>query len=151
VAIGWTDGHEWQHTHIRIENENREIGGVINERGKHLKMKTLNSTSKFLIYATFQAIRHPKTPITYFYCNKCKIRFPASSSECPKCGDNVVGSPDHRQESPIPWWGSCLVIVAGIAAWIASACLEVAGLDEAGRVLVYIPLGALFGMSFKRD
>jgi len=112
-------------------------------------MKTLPAPH-FLIYAVFQALRHPRMPISYYYCPKCRVRFPASSTACPKCGDKVESSPDSRQESPVPWWGSVGCIIIGIGAWIASACLEVPGLDEAGRVLVYIPLGSLFGMSFKR-
>ncbi|MBA7680926.1 hypothetical protein ES703_89247 [subsurface metagenome] len=114
-------------------------------------MKTLNPAPKFLIYAVFRAVRHPRTPISYFYCTKCKVRFPASSSECPKCGDKVGESPDPRQESPLPWWASIICIIIGIGAWIASAALQIGGLDEAARALVYIPLGSLFGMSLKRD
>lgn len=114
-------------------------------------MKSLNPAPKFLIYAVFRAVRHPKTPIAYFYCTKCKIRFPASSSECPKCGDKVESSPDPRQESPVPWYGSCLCIVVGIGAWIASALLDIAPMAEAARILVYAPIGHLFGLSLKRD
>ena len=114
-----------------------------------MDLKTLNAP-KFLIYAVFRALTHPRTSITYFYCSKCEIRFPASSSECPQCQDKVGSSPDPKQESPIPWWGSCLCIVIGIGTWIASACLKIPGLDEAARALVYIPLGGLFGLSIKK-
>ncbi len=31
------------------------------------------------------------------------------------------------------------------------AALQIGGLDEAARALVYIPLGSLFGMSLNRD
>jgi len=112
-------------------------------------MKTLN-TPKFLIYAISQSVRHPKTPITYYYCPACKLRFNSKEPECPKCHEKVGNSPEKKQESQIPWWGSCLVIAAGIGAWIASTCLNVPGLSEAGRALVYIPLGNLFGMSLQR-
>ncbi|MBA7687375.1 hypothetical protein ES703_95837 [subsurface metagenome] len=114
-------------------------------------MKTLNPAPKFLIYAVFRALRYPRTPISYYYCSNCKIRFPASSNECPKCGDKVGESPDPRQESPVPWWTAVLCIIMGVGSWIASACLNIPGLDEAARALVYIPLGSLFGMSLKRD
>ncbi len=113
-------------------------------------MKTLNSPVKFMVYSVLKAIRHPRTPITYYYCSSCKIRFPASARECPKCHDKVVESPENRQESPVPWWGSIMCILIGIGAWITSACLEVPGLNEAARVLVYLPLGSLFGISLQR-
>jgi len=113
-------------------------------------VKKIDPAPKFLIYAVVMAIRHPRTPITYYYCTKCKVRFPASSSECPKCGDKVESSPDPRQESPVPWWGSVICVVIGIVTWIASALLNIAPLGEAARVLVYIPLGSLFGLSLQR-
>ena len=50
--------------------------------------------------------------------------------------------------SPIPWWGSCLLIFLGLLFWLIGAYLKVAGLDEVGRALVYVPLGNLFGMGF---
>jgi hypothetical protein len=112
-------------------------------------MKQLN-TGRFLIYALSQAVRHPKKPITYLYCPDCKVRLPANASECPVCRKKAENSPEVRQESPIPWWGSVLVIVIGIACWCVGAQLDIAGLDEAGRALVYIPLGSLFGMSLPR-
>ncbi len=113
-------------------------------------MKTLNPAPKFLIYMVFRSVRHPRTPISYYYCGKCKVRFPASSRECPKCHDKVGESPDPKQESPIPWWGAVLCILIGIGAWVGGAYLEIPGLDEAGRALVYVPLGGLFGMSIQR-
>lgn len=112
-------------------------------------MKTLQAP-KFLIYAVFKAVRHPRTPVTYYYCASCRIRYPASETKCPKCGDNVESSPERKSESPIPWWGCILCIMVGIGTWITGASLEIAGLDEAGRALVYIPLGSLFGMSAQR-
>lgn len=110
-------------------------------------MKTLNPAPKFLIYAVFRAVLHPRTAITYYYCSACKIRFPASASECPKCHDKVDSSPDPKQESPVPWWGSVVVIILGIICWVLGAAVPIPGLDEAGRALVYVPLGGLFGMS----
>ena len=113
-------------------------------------MKTLNPVPKFLIYAVWRAVRHPRTPITYLYCPDCRLRFRPNEKECPKCHSKVDASPEPRQESPIPWWGSLLVIMLGIICWMLGAGLEIAGLDEAGRALVYIPLGSLFGMSLPR-
>lgn len=113
-------------------------------------MKTL-PVFHFMLYCVIKSVRCPRTPIAYFYCPSCKIRFPASSRECPKCHDKVENSPDRKRESPVPWYVSVLVILVGIGSWIASACLGIPGLDEAGRALVYVPLGSLFGMSLKRD
>ncbi|MBA7615674.1 hypothetical protein ES703_22959 [subsurface metagenome] len=89
-------------------------------------------------------------PILYYYCTKCRIRFPASVNECPKCHDKVETSPDPKQESPIPWYGAVLVIILGVACWVVGGIYQITGLDEAGRALVYIPLGSLFGMSLQR-
>lgn len=113
-------------------------------------MKALNFPPKFVIYMVIRAVRHPRTPITYYYCSVCKLRFNAKEPECPKCHDKMSSSPENRKESPAPWWAAVLCIGIGIAAWIASACLKIPGLDEAGRALVYIPLGSLFGMSLQR-
>ena len=112
-------------------------------------MKTLPAP-KFLIYAVFRAVRHPRTPIVYHYCSACKLRFHPNEKECPTCHDKVGESAENREERAVPWWGSVLCIIIGIGAWVASACLEIPGLDEAARVLVYVPLGSLFGMSLLR-
>jgi len=112
-------------------------------------MKTLN-TPRFLIYALWQSIRHPRLPVTYLYCPECKLRLPLNEKECPVCRKKAGNSPEVKNESPIPWWGSLLVIIIGMACWGAGAYFEITGLDEAGRALVYIPLGSLFGMSLPR-
>ena len=112
-------------------------------------MKTLNSPFKFMVYCIGRAMRHPKTPLTYFYCSSCKLRFNSKEKKCPKCGDKVEASPDPRQESPIPWWGSIIVIILGITCWVLGAMLDLAGMDELGKALVYLPLGNLFGLSIK--
>lgn len=109
-------------------------------------MKTL-PLFHFMVYCVAKSVRHPKTPITYRYCSACKLRFNINESACPKCGDKVEHSPENRQESPIPWYGAVMVIILGIICWVLGAGLEITGLDEAGRALVYVPLGSLFGMS----
>jgi len=114
-------------------------------------MKVLNSPIKFMLYVTLRAVSHPRTPIRYYYCSSCKLRFNAKEPECPKCHDSVESSPDHKRESPVPWWGSILCILIGIGAWIASALLDIVPLGEAARLLVYAPIGHLFGLSLKRD
>jgi len=102
-----------------------------------------------MVYAVLKALRHPRTPISYYYCSSCKIRFSNPAGECPQCKEKVDQSPESRQMSPIPWWGSLLCIVVGIGAWIASALLNIAPLGEASRLLVYAPVGHLFSMSFR--
>ena len=104
---------------------------------------------QFLLFVISQSIRHPRTSITYYYCPDCQIRFQTKGKWCPKCYKRVGNSPELRQQSPIPWYGSVLVIIIGIACWVTGAVIEVPGLDEAGRALVYIPLGNLFGMTLR--
>jgi len=113
-------------------------------------VKTLNSPLKFMAYCIGRAIRHPKTPIAFYYCSSCKLRFNSKEGKCPKCGEKVGNSPDNRQESPVPWFASVTVIVVGVGSWIASAYFNIPELAEASRALVYIPLGGLFGMSIKK-
>jgi len=121
----------------------------MNEKKK--KPKSLNAPQQFMLHAVKEAIFHPRRQIRYIYCPDCKMRLHPNEQECPKCGTQIGHSAQVREESPVPWWGAVLCIIIGISAWIASACWEVSGLDEAARALVYIPLGSLFGMSLKRD
>ena len=58
-------------------------------------------------------------------------------------------APGRKQISPLPWYGSVLIIALGIGGWVASALLNIAPLGEAARVLVWAPLGHLFGISIK--
>ena len=113
-------------------------------------MKTLTPAPKFLIYAVLKAVQHPRTPITYLYCSQCKLRLHPNEKECPKCHDKVEHSPENRQESPMPWWGSVVVILIGVGTAIASGILSIVWLQEISRALIYIPLGSLFGMSLQR-
>lgn len=104
---------------------------------------------QFAFFAIVRSIRHPKTQIVYYYCPDCRLRFSTRGTECPRCHKKVGHSPELRQQSPIPWYGSILIIVIGIVCWISGAVIEVPGLDEAGRALVYIPLGNIFGMTLR--
>ena len=113
-------------------------------------MKTLKTVPKFMVYALSQAIRHPSTPVSYVYCPECQQYLLNGETKCPSCGKKLGNSPQMKEMSPIPWWGAVLVIVVGIACWIIGNWLGISGLDEAGRALVYIPLGSLFGMSLPR-
>lgn len=113
-------------------------------------MTSLKTVPRFMFYAVSTAVRHPRTPISYYYCPDCGVNIPGNASACPSCGHLVGHSPEPRKTSPIPWWGAVLVMIVGIASWVTGAWLNVTGLDEAGRALVYIPLGSLFGMSITK-
>jgi len=113
-------------------------------------MKTLKTVPRFMVYALSQAIRHPSTPVAYMYCTECQQYLLNSETKCPGCGKKLGNSPQQKEISPVPWWGALLVIVVGISCWVIGGCLDIVGLDESGRALVYIPLGSLFGMSMPR-
>ena len=113
-------------------------------------MKTLKTVPKFMVYALSQAIRHPSTPVSFSYCPDCKQYLLNGEKVCPGCGKKLGNSPQLKEMSPIPWWGAVLVIVVGVSCWVVGGCLNIVGLDEAGRALVYIPLGSLFGMSIPK-
>ena len=113
-------------------------------------MKQIKTVPRFIAYALSQATRHPGTPVSYTYCPECNRYLLNNETECPDCGKQLGNSPQMKEMSPIPWWGAVLVIIVGIACWVMGGCLGIVGLDEAGRALVYIPLGSLFGMSLPK-
>jgi len=113
-------------------------------------MRTLKEATGFMVYALSRAMRHPRTPVAYSYCPECKQYLLNGETRCPGCGRKLGNSPQPREISPVPWWGAVLVIVVGISCWALGGYFNIAGLDEAGRALVYIPLGSLFGMSIPR-
>lgn len=78
-----------------------------------------------LLHCSYQSIMHPRTTVTQ------------------------VANPIPIHTSPIPWWGSIAILMIGIAAWVGGDVLEVPGLCEAARAMVYIPLGSMFGMTFQ--
>jgi len=103
-----------------------------------------------MVYGIGQAIRHPATQVQYHSCHDCGINLPPEKTECPVCSRKLGVNPGVKSQSPIPWWGSVLIIVTGIACWCVGEALRIDGLAEAARALVYIPLGSLFGMSMSR-
>jgi len=109
-------------------------------------MKTL-PVFHFILYCLRSAVLHPKSRIAYYHCSKCHTRFPGSLTACPKCGDKVDHSPERKEEAALPWYGSVIIIIIGVICWVLGAAVPVPGLDEAGRALVYVPVGSLFGMS----
>lgn len=58
-----------------------------------------------------------------------------------------AANPRPVEMSPVPWWGSSMILVIGIISWCLAAQFQISGLDEAARAMVYIPLGNIFGMS----
>ena len=80
---------------------------------------------EIILYSLKHAILHPRTMI------------PAKG--------NPINNPQH----PMPWWASLLVLVIGILSWCLGSCFNITGLDEAGRAMVYLPLGNMFGMAIK--
>ncbi|GAI99862.1 unnamed protein product [marine sediment metagenome] len=60
-----------------------------------------------------------------------------------------MATPERKEVSPVPWYGCVILIVIGAAIWGWSAACNIAGIHELGRILVYIPLGNLFSMSFR--
>jgi uncharacterized protein YlaI len=102
---------------------------------------------QFLIFAIMKSVRHPRTQIYYYYCPDCRLRFSTKETRCPQCHKKVGYSPELRQQSPMPWYGSVLIICIGIVCWILGALIDIPGLDEAGRALIYFPLGNLFGLT----
>ena len=110
-------------------------------------MRDITSPWKFMVYAMGQAVRHPRSRITYLHCETCRIRLNVNDKKCPVC---KAKKPNIRQISPMPWYGSLLCMVFGVLCWCLGAGLNIPGLDEAGRAMVYIPQGTLFGMSVPR-
>lgn len=66
------------------------------------------------------SIRHPRTPIVL-----------------PNPGTVV---------SPVPWSISLIVMAVGIIAWCMAEKFEITGLGEAARLMVYGPIGNMFGL-----
>jgi len=112
-------------------------------------VKSLNSPFKFMAYALWQSVRHPRTPIKYAYCQRCKLRLNANEKQCPVCKEKIETNPEVREISPVPWYVSLIIIVLGIISTCLGYVVPIPGLDEAGKALIYIPLGSLFGMSIR--
>lgn len=61
-----------------------------------------------------------------------------------------MASPGRKEVSPVPWYGCVTLIIVGAIIWAWSAACDIGAIAELGRLLVYIPLGNLFGMSLPR-
>lgn len=81
------------------------------------------STIRIGWYCMVHAILHPRTPIIL----------------------------NPRVINPAPWWGCACILVLGIITWIIGAKLEIVGLSEAARAMVYLPLGNIVGMSISAN
>ena len=107
-------------------------------------------TPRFMLYGIGQALRHPMTPVRYRSCHDCRINLPFGKAECPVCGQKVGRNPGVKSQSPVPWWGSVVIISIGVICWCVGEGFDIEGLAEAARALVYLPLGALFDRSLPR-
>lgn len=56
-------------------------------------MKLLEPRFKFLLFAVFNAVRHPRTPLSYEDCDNCKARFNSKEPECPRCHTPLENQP----------------------------------------------------------
>jgi len=95
---------------------------AFNHCGKR-RSKRLKKALKEVNHCMVQSLRHPRTPI-------------------------VLSNPGGTI-SPIPWWGSVAILIVGIASWVIGSRCGITGLDEAGRAMVYLPLGNLFGLTVR--
>ena len=75
-------------------------------------------------HCLWSAVRHPRTKI------------------------KQSANPVPMELSPIPWWGSLLVLIMGIVSWCFAAHFNIEGLSEASRALVYCSLMHIFDMSW---
>ena len=107
-------------------------------------------TPRFMLYGVGQALRHPMTPIQYHSCPGCRINLPPDAKECPVCSQKAGRNPGVKSQSPVPWWGSVVIISIGVICWCVGEGFDIEGLAEAARALVYLPLGALFDRSLPR-
>lgn len=69
------------------------------------------------------------------------MRYPHRQIKVTSC------NPGNVVVNPIPWTVSLAVLGIGIASWITGALLQIVGLEEAARAMVYLPLGNIFGLS----
>ena len=115
---------------VNVENLKDISGGILNrvdvacaaktKASKFRKENAIVGILKIGAYCTIHAVLHPRTPIE-------------------------LANPGRV--SPVPWWGAVIVIVLGIGAWICGSIMEMGGLTEAARAMVYLPLGNMFGMA----
>ena len=112
--------------------------------------KDLSSWHKFLLHAIRSSLRHPRKPIEFYQCNKCGTRFLTNRPECPKCGEEVHNPAEKKTLSPVPWYASMLLILLGVVTWATVGIHHQTELIEAARILIYAPMGTLFGLSWKR-
>lgn len=84
----------------------------------------MRTTLEIMIHCLSSAIKHPRTTI------------------------KQKSNPVPMELSPIPWWGSILILVLGIVSWCFATKFSIEGLDEAARAMVYCPLMHIFDMSW---
>jgi hypothetical protein len=87
-------------------------------------IKKLPISVRIMIHCIGKVITHPSQLIVYT--------------------GNPIAMPD---QTPVPWLVSVIVMTAGIVAWCIGEKMSIAGLSEAARAMVYIPLSYMFGKS----
>ncbi len=60
----------------------------------------------------------------------------------------IKSNPKTVSQSPVPWQVSTIIMMAsGVGVWCLSSRLQMPEMGEAARLMVYLPLGNIFGMS----
>jgi len=109
----------------------------------------LSSWHAFMFFAIKMAVRHPKRPIQFKLCTKCGCRYHPAKNSCPRC--EYRDNPGQIVAvSQLPWQGSLLLIFLGILCLATMPLHNQMALAEAGKALIYAPLGGLFGLSMRR-
>jgi len=57
-----------------------------------------------------------------------------------------VGNPTKVEQSPVPWRVSLIVLILGLASLIIAEVMDIDSLGEIARLMVYAPMGSIFGM-----
>ncbi len=78
---------------------------------------------KMNAYMISQAVIHPRTQLVYY------------------------GNPSTVKMSPVPWWGSGIAFVLGVATWIVAAKCCIPELTEPARAMVYGSIFTLTGIN----
>lgn len=87
-------------------------------------MKDFILTLRVMLYCSVRSVKHPCTSI-------CDLGNPVKIDK----------------QAPTPWWLSLAILLLGIMVWILSEWRAIPALGEPARLMVYGPIGNIFGMS----